>query len=124
VIRVPNEIERAGPAGKVIHAILDTCAADQHATLRAWLERHPRWTFHVIPPSRSWLNAVEGAFAKLTGRRLEHGVFHSVVDLQAVIERFVQEHNETEANPFTWRATPDGAIAARNQAFQMLEPVH
>jgi hypothetical protein len=37
--------------------------------------RHPRWTFHFTPTSSSWLNAVEGFFAILTGRRLQHGVF-------------------------------------------------
>ena len=47
-----------------------------------WLARHPRWTFHFTPTSASWLNAVEGFFAKLTKRRLKRGVFLSVVDLQ------------------------------------------
>jgi hypothetical protein len=47
--------------------------------------RHPRWTFHFTPTSSSWLNAVEGFFAKLTRRRLKHGVFCSAADLQAVI---------------------------------------
>jgi hypothetical protein len=27
-------------------------------------------------------------------------VFHSLVDLQAAINRFIKEHNETEAKPF------------------------
>lgn len=53
-----------------------------------------RWTFHFVPTSCSWLNAVEGFFAKLTRRRLKHGVFHSVVDLQAAINRFIKEHNQ------------------------------
>ena len=26
--------------------------------------RHPRWSFHFTPTSASWLNAVEGFFAK------------------------------------------------------------
>jgi hypothetical protein len=30
--------------------------------------------------------------AKLTRRRLKHGVFYSVVDLQAAINRFIAEH--------------------------------
>jgi hypothetical protein len=41
------------------------------------------------PTSCSWLNSIEGFFAKLTKRRLQRGVFHSVVDLQATINRFV-----------------------------------
>jgi hypothetical protein len=41
-----------------------------------------------IPTSASWLNAVEGFFAKLTRRRLKRGVFRSLVDLQVAINRF------------------------------------
>ncbi len=63
-------------------------------------------------------------FAKLTRRRLKHGVFHSVVDLQAAINRFIAEHNATEAKPFTWRADPNEIIAARNRGFQMLDSIH
>jgi transposase len=40
----------------------------QAPKVRAWLARHPRWTFHFTPTSCSWLNAVEGFFAKLTRR--------------------------------------------------------
>ncbi len=123
-IRFLNQIERDVPAGKVIHVILDNYCTHKHAKVQAWLERHPRWTFHFIPTSSSWLNAVEGFFAKLTRRRLKHGVFHSVVDLQAAINRFIAEHNDTEAKPFIWRADPDEIIAARNRGFQMLDSIH
>ena len=86
--------------------------------------RNPRWTFHFIPTSSSWLNAVEGFFAKLTRRRLKHGVFHALVSLQQAINAFIREHNETEAKPFVWRADPDDIIAARNRGFQALESIH
>ena len=92
-IRFLNRIEREVPADKAIHVILDNYAAHKKDKVRAWLARHPRWTFHFTPTSCSWLNAVEGFFAKLTRRRLKHGVFHSVVDLQAAINRFVREYN-------------------------------
>ena len=83
----------------------------------------PRFTFHFTPTSCSWLNAVEGFFAKLTKRRLKHGVFHSVVDLQAAINRFVSEQN-TNPKPFAWTADPDKIIAAVNRGRQALETVH
>jgi hypothetical protein len=51
------------------------------------------------------LNAVEGFFAKLTNRRLRRGVFHSLVDLQAAINRYLAEHKEAP-KPFVWTATP------------------
>ena len=69
-----NEIELWVPAGKAVHAILDNYAAHKHTKVRAWLDRHPRWTFHFVPTSCSWLNAVEGFFAKLAKRRLNRGV--------------------------------------------------
>jgi hypothetical protein len=59
--------------------------------VRQWLERHPRWTFDFTPTSASWLNAVEGFFATLTKQRLKRGVFQSVVDLQAAINRFLED---------------------------------
>jgi transposase len=91
---------------------------------RAWLARHPRWTFHFIPTPSSWLNAVEGFFAKLTRRRLKHDLFKSVDELKGAIDRFIAEHYETDAKPFVWRADPDEIIAARNRGFQMLESIH
>ena len=48
----------------------------------------------------------------------------SVVELQTAINRFVAEHNETEARPFVWRADPDAIIAARSRGFQALESIH
>ncbi|MEC5384062.1 IS630 family transposase, partial [Aurantimonas sp. C2-6-R+9] len=123
-IRFLNRIEREVPADKAIHVILDNYAAHKKDKVRAWLDRHPRWTFHFTPTSCSWLNAVEGFFAKLTRRRLKHGVFHSVVDLQAAINRFIREYNAESLQPFVWKADPDDIIAARNRGFQTLESIH
>ena len=123
-IRFLNRIEREVPADKAIHVILDNYAAHKKDKVSAWLDRHPRWTFHFTPTSCSWLNAVEGFFAKLTRRRLKHGIFHSPVDLQAAINRFVREYNAANPQPFIWKAHPDDIIAARNRGFQTLESIH
>ena len=116
-----NALNRAIPADKAVHVVLDNIASHKTSAVRRWLTRHPRWTFHFTPTSSSWLNAVEGFFAKLTRRRLKRGIFHSLVDLQAAINRFIEEHNVTAAKPFVWRADPDEIIAARNRGFQALE---
>jgi len=100
-IRFLNAVEREVPPGKVIHAILDNYGTHKHPKVMAWLERHPRWIFHFTPTSGSWLNAVESFFSALTRQRLKRGVFHSVVDLQAAIKRYIEEHND-DPNPFTW----------------------
>ncbi|MET3594449.1 hypothetical protein ABID26_003857 [Mesorhizobium shonense] len=69
------------------------------------------FTFHFVPTSCSWLNAVEGFFAKLTRQRLKRGVFRSVVDLQEAINRYVAETN-ARPKPFTCTADPNEIIAA------------
>ena len=58
-----------------------------------------------------WLNALEDFFATLARKRLKLGVFHSVVDLQAAINRFIAETN-ANPGPFTWTAEQDKIIAA------------
>ena len=65
-IRFLNAVEREVPAGKAVHVVLDNYATHKHPKVTAWLRRHPRFTFHFTPTSCSWLNAVEGLFAKLT----------------------------------------------------------
>jgi len=122
-IRFLNAVEAEMPADKAVHVILDNYATHKQPKVRAWLGRHPRWTFHFVPTSCSWLNTVEGFFAKLTRRRLKNGVFHSVVDPQATINRFIKEHNQ-EPRPFIWRANPDQIIAAVRRGRQTLESIH
>jgi transposase len=122
-IRFLNTIEAQVPAGKVIHAVVDNYATHKHPKVRQWLARHPRWTFHFTPTSASWLNAVEGFFAKLTRRRLKRGIFRSVVDLQAAINRFVVESND-DPKPFIWTADPNKIIAAVRRGHQVLDSIH
>jgi transposase len=122
-IRFFNAIEAEVPAGKTVHVILDNYAAHKHPKVQEWLGRHARFTFHFTPTSCSWLNAVEGFFAKLTKRRLKRGVFRSITDLQAAINRFLDEHNE-QSRPFTWTADPDKIIAAVRRGHQVLDSIH
>jgi transposase len=122
-IRFLNAIEADVPAGKLVHVVLDNYAVHKHPKVRAWLDRHERFTFHFVPTSCSWLNAVEGFFAKLAKRRLKRGVFRSIVDLQASIKRFLAETNHNP-KPFTWTADPDKIIAAVRRGHQVLDSIH
>jgi transposase len=128
-IRFLNRIEGQVPAGKLIHVVRDTDAVQpirathKHPKVTAWLDRHSRWTFHFTPTSSSWLNAVEGFFAKLTNRRLKRGVFASIVELQATINRFVADTNR-QPKPFVWTANPDQIIAAVRRGHQTLDLLH
>jgi len=110
LIRFLNAVEREVPAGKIIHAILDNYATHKHPKVRDWLVRHPRWMFHFTSTSGSWLNAVENFFSALTRRRLKRGVFKSIVDLQAAIKRYLDEHN-ADPKPFVWTKPADVILA-------------
>lgn len=122
-IRFLNAIEADVPAGKVVHVILDNYATHKHPNVMRWLDRHPRFAFHFTPTSCSWINAVEGFFATLTKRRLKRGVFRSITDLQAAINRFLDEHNE-RPKPFVWKADPVRVLAAIERGKQTLESLH
>src|ERR1700733_3570609 len=100
-IRFLNAVERAVPAGKVIHAIVDNYAAHKQPNVLKWLADQPRWTFQFTPTSASWLNAVEGFFSAITRRQIRRGAFYSVDDLQNAIKRYIDAHN-SDCRPFTW----------------------
>src|SRR5215470_7856234 len=78
-IRFLNKINRETPGEREVHLIVDNYATHKHPKVRAWRGRHQRFHFHFTPTSASWLNAVEGFFAKLTRQRLKRGVFKGIV---------------------------------------------
>ena len=116
-----DTVERQLPEGRDVHVILDNYSTHKTDTVHAWLDRHPNRTFHFTPTSSSWLNAIEGFFAKLARRRLKNATFNSVTECEAAIRRFIEEHNRNEARPFRWTADPEKIIAARKSGFQVLD---
>nr|AAD50977.1 IS870-like transposase [Pseudomonas savastanoi pv. glycinea] len=125
-----KKINRETPKHLQLHLIVDNYATHKHPKVKGWLEKHKvpyalshdRFTFHLTPTSCSCLNAVEGFFASLSNRRLNRGVFHSVVDLQAAIKRFLVEQKK-KPKPFTWTADPDNIIAAVKRGDEALESI-
>src|ERR1019366_3332004 len=70
-----NQIDQQTPSDLAIHLILDNYGTHKHARVQRWLQKDPRFRFHFIPTSSSWLNVVERFFRDLT--RLspqEHGL--------------------------------------------------
>src|SRR5205814_8739979 len=57
-IRFLNAVEREVPADKAVHVVLDNYATHKHPRVKAWLQRHQRFTFHFTPTSCSWPNAL------------------------------------------------------------------
>ena len=122
-IRFLNAVEGKVPADKAVHVVLDNYATHKHPKVTAWLNRHRRFTFHFTPTSCSWANAVEGLFAKLTRQRLKRGVFTSIVELQASINRFIAETND-KPKPFVWTKSADAILTAVQRGRQPLEAIH
>ena len=103
-------IDREVPKTLQIHLVLDNYGSHGHDHVNAWLAKHPRFHFHFIPTSSSWLNMVERWFAELTEKAVRRGAFRSVPQLIDAIQRFLAAHNE-EPKPFVWTATAEEIIA-------------
>lgn len=87
-----------------IHLIVDNYSTHKHQKVKRWLARHPRFHVHYTPTSASWLNMVERFFRDITTQRIRRGVFHSVDELIAAIEQYIELHNR-EPKPFIWTAS-------------------
>jgi hypothetical protein len=87
--------------------------------VRKWLARHPHWTFHFTPASGGSTPS-RASSPRLSKRRLKLGVFRSVVDVQAAINRFLDDHN-AQCKPFQWVADPNNIIAAVRRGHQALD---
>jgi transposase len=103
-----------------VHVIVENHAAHKHPNVLEWIENHPGFVFHFTPTSASWLNAVEGFFAKLTKKPLKHGVFRSLQELKDAIRRFL---DDTNANPKRTK-DPNKIIAAVKRGHRMLDSIH
>ncbi|WP_427018279.1 IS630 family transposase [Pseudarthrobacter sp. P1] len=102
-------IEKEVPAGLQIHLVIDNYATHKHANVKAWLAKHPRFHLHFTPTSSSWLNLVERWFRELTEKALRRGVFHSVPDLIAKIEEYI-EVNNADPKPLVWTADAESIL--------------
>jgi hypothetical protein len=80
-----------------------------------------------------WMECSEIDIARSASRRklllhalapaIQRGVFHSVADLQAAINRFLVETN-SDPKPFAWTANPKRVLATVKQGKEKLESIH
>ena len=103
-LRFVRRLDREFPRDRALHLILDNYGTHTHPNVTAWLATHPRFVLHFTPTSASWLNLVERWFRELTTKRIRRGVFHSVDDLVAAIDTYLQETNK-HPKPFVWTAS-------------------
>ena len=102
-------VDKEVPRNFAVHMILDNYATHKHKNVKAWLAEHPRFHLHFTPTSSSWLNLVERWFRELTDKAIRRGVFHSVPDLIAAIEKYMEVHND-KPRPLVWTATAESIL--------------
>ena len=114
-------IDEQTPADRELHLILDNYATHKHPKVKKWLAKHPRFHLHFTPTSASWLNMVERFFRDLTVNRLRRGVFHSVPELVAALNKYIAHHNK-DPKPFIWTAKAQDILAKVARARRKLPP--
>ncbi|MFA5191727.1 MAG: IS630 family transposase [Verrucomicrobiia bacterium] len=101
-----RQIDRQTPSALALHLIVDNYGTHKHPQVRHWLAQHPRFHLHFTPTSSSWLNLVERWFAEITRKRIRRGSFHSVAELNSMIEDYIR-HNNQHPKPFLWTKRVD-----------------
>lgn len=114
-------LNRRTQADRQLHIILDNRSAHKTQAVQEWVAANPRIHLHFTPTSSSWLNAVEGWFAQLKRRALYRGVFTSVPELKAELERFIKVHNTESAKPFKWTKPASRILASVGRARDSLQ---
>jgi putative transposase len=85
-----KHLDSSLPPGLEAHLITDHDGTHQHAKVKAWLARHPRYRLHYTPTYSSWLNQVERWFRLITQQAIRRGSCR---------------------RPFVWTATADSILA-------------
>ena len=113
-VKFLKAIDRGTPKHLDIHCIADNYATHKKQEVEDWLAKHPRFHFHFIPTSSSWLNLVERWFGKITSDRIRRGVFTSVPQLEQAIYDYI-EHNNADPKPFVWTKSANDIILKVNR---------
>jgi len=121
-VKFLKRLDQEFPGEKSLHLVMDNYGTHKHPRVQSWLNRHPRFIFHFVPTSSSWLNLVERWFGELTSKRIRRGVFFSVDDLKKAIDEFMAAWNENP-KPFVWTATVESIVEKLSHCRQTLEKI-
>jgi transposase len=110
-LKFMREIEANVPDDLDVHLVMDNYATHKTPAIRKWLVGHPRWHVHFTPTAASWVNQIERFFADLTERQIRRGVHRSTRELEAAINAYIENHNDSP-KPFKWTKSADEILAA------------
>lgn len=117
-----KKVDREVPAALAVHVILDNYATHNHANIRAWLAKLPRFHLHFTPTSSSWLVLVGRWFRELTEKAIRRAVFHSVPELVTAIQEYLNAHNN-DPKPFIWTASAENILTKVRRGRVVLKQV-
>ena len=101
-----DTIDKAVPAELDVHLVLDNYGTHKTTMIHNWLARRARYHLHFTPTSASWINQVEGWFAKITRQQIRRGTHRSTQALEKAIREYLKVYNE-DPKPFIWTKTAD-----------------
>lgn len=115
-----RKLDRETPRKMDLHLIVDNYGTHNHADVKAWLDKHPRFNMHFTPTSSSWLNLVERWFGEITRKRIRRGTLASVQELVTTIEDYIRLNNENP-KPFVWTKKVDTILEKVNHCKAVIE---
>jgi transposase len=119
-IRFLKLIDGIIPARLAVHLICDNYATHKHPSVRAWIERHPRFRLHFTPTSASWLNQVERFFRDLDTHAIQRGSFKHVRAVIKAIKAYLAAHNGAP-KAYIWTAEAKDILEKVKRAWAALE---
>ena len=122
-LRFLRRLDREFPKKTPLHLIVDNYGTHKQPRVKAWLEKHPRFTLHFTPTSSSWLNLVERWFRDLTEKRVRRGSFESAAELIAAIEDYMATSN-ADPKPFVWHKSAHAILDKLAHCKVIYETLH
>ena len=122
-LRFLRRLDREFPGKTPLHLIVDNYGTHKQPRVKAWLEKHPRFTLHFTPTSSSWLNLVERWFRDLTEKRVRRGSFESTAELIAAIEEYMAASN-SDPKPFVWHKSAQAILDKIARCKVIYETLH
>jgi transposase len=122
-LRFLRRLNREFPGKTPLHLIVDNYGTHKQLKVKAWLEKHPRFTLHFTPTGSSWLNLVERWFRDLTEKCVRRGDFNSVPLLIAAINDYLAATN-ADPKPFVWHASAQAILDKLARCKASYETLH
>ena len=89
-----NTIDREVPQDLAIHLICDNYATHKHQDVGKWLDKHPRLTPALHPDILILVEPGGTLVPRADRQALRRGAFHSVPDLIASIQEYIDSQND------------------------------